>query len=234
MFNVFLSYVSDVQQIVNVVQINECIVVSQVFNDIFNFSIFLQSFKQFIMFYVVFRFDNCMMRNNNVVMFLVQFDNFEFQFFVFQVSSVMDWMYVNQRIWQECMDIVQFNSEIVFNFIVNDIDNSCSFFVSFFKYDLSFMVFCFFMRKLSFVEIIFNCVQSYVYLRIYLNFQFVSSVFELFSRDSRFRFQVSINQNVVVFDCYYSIFNDSILLELGFVQKFFKELSKRFSYLFNF
>ncbi|CSB53923.1 Uncharacterised protein [Vibrio cholerae] len=55
----------------------------------------------------------------------------------------------------------------------------------------------------------------------------------MFSRDSRLRLQASINQNVAVLDCYYSTFNDSTLLELGLVQKLFKELSKRFSHLFN-
>ncbi|EKL06129.1 hypothetical protein VCHC50A2_2026A, partial [Vibrio cholerae HC-50A2] len=49
------------------------------------------------------------------------------------MSSVTDWTYVNQRTWQERTDTVQFNSETAFNFTVNDTDNSCSFFVSFFK-----------------------------------------------------------------------------------------------------
>ncbi|CRZ39575.1 Uncharacterised protein [Vibrio cholerae] len=86
------------------------------------------------------------------------------------MSSVTDWTYVNQRTWQERTDTVQFNSETAFNFTVNDTDNSCSFFVSFFKYDPSFMALRFLTRKLSFAETIFNRVQSYVYLRTYLNF----------------------------------------------------------------
>lgn len=95
-FNVFLSYISDVQQIVYVVKVNECIVISKVFNDIFDFVVFFKVSKKCFVFSVVFCFNNCMMRNNNVVMFSVKFDNFKFKFFVFKVCSIMYWMYVNQ------------------------------------------------------------------------------------------------------------------------------------------
>lgn len=216
MFNVFSGYVSDVQQVVNVVQINECIVVSEVFNDIFNFYVFLQVFQQLIVFCVVFGFDNGMMRNNNVVVFLIQFDYFKFKFFVFQVQSVMYWMNVYQRIWQECMNIVQFNSEVVFNFVVDNIGNSFSIFVSFFQCDSGFVMFSFFMGQQSFIEVVFYCVQSNVNFVIYLDFQFVLGVFELFSWDGGFRFQISVNQYYVFVDSNNNVMNDRIWVGFDF------------------
>lgn len=42
MFDVFLGYVGDVQQVVYVVQVYECVVVGEVFDDIFDLLVFLQ------------------------------------------------------------------------------------------------------------------------------------------------------------------------------------------------
>lgn len=44
-----LCYVGDVQQVVNIVQVNECIVFGDVFDDVFSFLVFSQVVDDFCM-----------------------------------------------------------------------------------------------------------------------------------------------------------------------------------------
>ncbi|AAM86333.1 hypothetical [Yersinia pestis KIM10+] len=95
-FNTFPSHVSDVQQAINATQVNECTVVSQVLNDTLDFHAFLQVFQQLITLSAVLGFDNCTTRNNDVVAFLIQLDDFELKLFAFQMQSIANWTHINQ------------------------------------------------------------------------------------------------------------------------------------------
>src|SRR5471032_2152470 len=188
MFNTFPSHISDVQQAINAAQINECTVVSEVLNDTFNFHAFLQVFQQLIALCAVLRLNYCTTGNNNVVAFLVQFDDFELKIFAFEMQRVANRTNVYQRTWQERTDTVQLNSETAFNFTVDNTGNSCRFFVSFFT------------GQQSFTEAVFDSVQRNINFVANLDFQFALCVFELFCRDCRLRFQTGVNQYDIFVD----------------------------------
>lgn len=61
-------------------------------------------------------------------MFVVQFDEFEFEFFVFQVGWIVYWVYIDQGIWQEGVDIFDVYGEIIFDFVVDVVGDGFVFF----------------------------------------------------------------------------------------------------------
>src|SRR5690606_33280229 len=160
MLDTLPRHISDVQQTVYTAQIHECTVVSEVFNDTFNSLTFLQSGQQFITLSGVGLFQNSATGNNDVVTLLIQFDNFEFQLFTFEVGSFAYWANVYQRAREEGTDAGHVNSETTFDLAIdNTLDNFISA-VSGFEDFPGFSALGFFAGQTGFTETVFYTFQS--------------------------------------------------------------------------
>ncbi|MNU66279.1 hypothetical protein D3C71_555880 [compost metagenome] len=230
MLNALPRHVGDVQQAVNAAQIYECTVVGQVLDDTLNFLTFLQVGQQAFALGGVLGFDHGTTGNDNVVALLVQLDDLELEFFVFQVSGVTDRTHVNQRTRQEGTDAVQLNGETTLDLAVDDTDNGSLLFVCLLKLQPGFVALGFFAGQLGFAETIFDRVQSHVNGVAYVDFQLAQGVLELFSRNGRLGFQTGVNQYETVLDSNDGALDDGTLTGFNGIQGLFKELSKRFDH----
>lgn len=122
---------------------------------------------------------------------------------------------------QERANTIQLNSEATLDFAIDNTSNGCSFFVSFFQRDPSFVTFSFFTGQQGFTEAVFYCIQSNVNFVTNLDFQLAPGVFELLCRNGGLRFQTSVNQYYVFVDSNNNTTNDGT--RTGF--DFFKDSS---------
>src|SRR5574344_1862717 len=233
MLDALPSHVSDVQQTVNTAQIDECAVVGQVLDDTLHFLAFLQVGQQAVTLRGVFGFDHGTTRNDNVVALLIQLDHFELKLFAFQVSGVTHRTHIDQRTWQERANGVHFDSEATLDLAIDQTNNGSLFFVSLFQLQPSFVTLSLLTGQQSLTETIFDRVQSDIHRVTDVDFQFANGVLELFNRDSGFRLQTSINQDKAVRDGDDSTLDDGTRTGFELFQRLFKELSKRFSHVFD-
>lgn len=77
-----LGNISDVQQIVYVIQVEECIEVCDVFYEAFEYLIFFEVGNDCFMLFCEIVFDECFVRNYSIFDLFVDFDYFEFYGFV--------------------------------------------------------------------------------------------------------------------------------------------------------
>ena len=153
---------------------------------------FLQGFQQSFALGAVFGFQDAAARNDNVVALLVELDNFELEFFAFQVSGIAHWTDVNQGTWQERTDAVNVDSEAAFNLTV---DNALNHFLSCegcFQNNPALGALGFFTGQLGFTKAIFNRVQRNVYFVTDLDGQLASVVVELLERNDALGLQASV------------------------------------------
>ena len=193
MLDTLPSHVGNVQQAIDATQIDECAVIGEVLDDTFDLLAFLQGFQQSFTLGGVLCFQHAATGNDNVVALLVELDDFEFEFFAFQVRGVAHWTNVDQRTWQERTDAVNVDSEAAFNLTV---DNALDHFFSCegcFENNPAFSALGFFTGQLGFTETVFNRVQSNVNFVTDIDSQVTSIVVELFQRDQSFRLQTSVN-----------------------------------------
>ena len=193
MLDTLPSHVGDVQQAVDATQIHERAVVGEVLDDTFDLLTFLQGFQQSFALGAVLGFQNTAAGNDNVVAFLVQLDDFEFELFAFQVSGITHRTDIDQGTWEERTDAVNVDSEAALNLTVDNARNHFLSGESCFQNDPALGTFGFFAGQLGFTKAIFNRVQGNVNFVTDLDGQLASVVVELFQRDEAFRLQTCVN-----------------------------------------
>lgn len=207
-----LCYVGDVQKVVNVVQVNEGIVFSDVFNNIVNCIVFCQFVDNFSMLFCVGFFEDCMMGDNDVVMVMVYFQDLEWLFYVYQRVCVVYWMYVDLGIRKEGNCVVQIYSEIIFDVVKDCVFDVCIVGICFFQMVLSFFVVCYFMRDNCFVMGVFSGMQIDFYFVVNGNFRSFVRVCEFFQINVVFYFVVYVDDGLICFDCDDFVFNNGFFI----------------------
>ena len=95
-FDAFPRHVGDVEQAVHAADVEEGAVVGEVFDHGLDDVAFLQVFQYFVALGLVFVFEYGAAGDDDVVAFLVEFDDFEVDFFAFAECRVFDRAHVNQ------------------------------------------------------------------------------------------------------------------------------------------
>src|SRR5471032_1966638 len=85
MLDTLPSHVGNVQQAIDATQIDECAVIGEVLEDTFDLLAFLQGFQQSFTLGGVLCFKDAATGNDNVVAFLIELDDLEFEFLAFQL-----------------------------------------------------------------------------------------------------------------------------------------------------
>ena len=96
--------VSDVDQTVYAAQVDEYTVRCDIFNSTFQYLSFFKLTNDFFLLLFQFSFNKSLVRNNNVLEFLVDFYNLEFHSLSYEYVVVADRFHIDLRTRQECFD----------------------------------------------------------------------------------------------------------------------------------
>ena len=96
--------VGDVDKTVNAAQVDEYTVAGDVLNSTLEYLTLLELGDDFLALLLELGLDECLVRNNNVLVLLVDFNNLEFHGLVDKHVVVADGLNVDLATWQECLD----------------------------------------------------------------------------------------------------------------------------------
>ena len=215
--------VCNMNQAVNATEVDEHTIRSDVLDSTFKYLTFFKLSNNFFLLLFEFCFDKSLMRNDNILEFLIDFHNLEFHSLSYKHIVVTDRLNVDLRARQECLDTEYINNHttlsaaldvalddfIIVKSLVNTIPTACCtrFFVR--KDKLSFFVFLIFNEHLNLVA----------------NLQ-VRIVTEFIHRNNTVRFVADVDNSFTFVQCDNSTFDYLFILYgiqrliVGFFQLF--------------
>ncbi len=123
MLDALPGHVGDVQQAVDAAQVDECAIVREVLDDALDRGALLKIVEQSGTFGAVFLFDHRAPRHHDVVAFLIELDDLEFERLVLEIRRIADRTHVDQRSRQEGADVVDLDGESALDTAGDDADD---------------------------------------------------------------------------------------------------------------
>ena len=102
--------VGDVNQTIYATKVDEYAIRCDVLNNTFKHLTFFEFCNDFLLLLFEFSLDECLVRYNNILEFLVNLNNLEFHCFADEYIIVADWLNVDLATWQECFDAEYVNN----------------------------------------------------------------------------------------------------------------------------
>jgi len=224
-------HVGDVQQAIDAAEINERAVIGKVLDDTFDGHAFLQRRQQCIAFCAVGFFQHRATADNNVVTFLVEFDNFKVERFAFKVRGFAHWTYINQRPRQKRADRVDIDSEATFDLAIDDAFDDSVCFEGFFEIFPRFGALGFFARQTGFTETVFYCFQRDLYFIADFKAKLAVVVDKLAAGNNTFGFETGVDGYPIRIDINDDTGNDGTRFHIDGFQAFFKKFCKAFAHV---
>ena len=186
----------------------------------------MQVFQDFITLGLVFVFENGTTGDDDVVAFLIEFDDFEVDFFAFAESGVFDRADIDQRTGQECLDTFDIDGEAAFDAAGDDAGDGFAVVEFLFQHFPSADALGFFVRDFGFAETVFQRFQGDFNAVADGNGEVTVFIGELAGGDEALGFEPGVQDDEVFVDLYDFGLDDGAGFEFGGFDAFFKKLSK--------
>ena len=233
MLDALPRHVRDVQQAVDAAEVDERTVVGEVLDHTFDFLAFLQVVEQLVALFAVFLLNHRAARDHDVVAFLVQLDDLEFEVLAFQIRGITHRAHINQRTGKERTDLVEFDGETALDLAVDATDDDFLGLESLFELVPCVMALGLLTRQTGGTESVFDGIQRDLDLVAHRTFDVAIHVGELNLGDHAFGLEARIDDDVVILDRDDSADNNGARLEIGVVEALFKELGEAFRHVFD-
>jgi len=167
-FDALPGHVGNVEQAVHPTQVDEGAVVGEVFDDTFDRHALLQGGEQFFALGGGGFFQYRTARYHHVVALLIELDDFEFEFFAFQVGGFAHRAHVHQRAGQEGANTPHVHGKAAFDLAADNAFDHLVLFVSGFQYFPGFGALGLFPRQAGFAPAVFDRFQGNLYFVAHL------------------------------------------------------------------